>query len=76
MSQPTEGVPSATRKRALRSIAHDLGNLAYRLTFLAENLRRQIPDPAHRDEAVALLEDTLAKLKATIASLREESDHV
>jgi hypothetical protein len=57
-------------------MAHDLGNLAYRLTFLTENLRTQIPDPAHRDEAVALLEDTLSKLNATIASLREESDHV
>jgi len=75
VSQSTEGAAPAGRQRALRTLAHDLGNLAYRLTFLTENLKRQIPDPAHREEAVALLEDTTAKLRATIASLREEADH-
>ncbi len=76
MPQSTEGVPPTSRQRALRSLAHDLGNLAYRLTFLTENLKNQIPDPAHREEAVTLLEDTAARLRATIASLREEADHV
>jgi len=77
VSESTEGAPpAAARQRALRTLAHDLGNLAYRLTFLAENLRHQIPDPGHRDEAVALLEDTVSRMRATIASLREEADHV
>ena len=34
-----------------KRIAHDLGNLAYRLTLLAENLRSQIQDEARRDQA-------------------------
>jgi hypothetical protein len=76
VSESTEGVPPTRRQRALRTLAHDLGNLAYRLNFLTENLRRQIPDAVHREEAVALLEDTAAKLRATIATLREEADHV
>lgn len=73
MSQPAEGTPPTSRQRALRTVAHDLGNLAYRLTFLTENLRRQIPDAAHREEAVSLLEDTLSKLRAAIDSLREQA---
>jgi len=75
VSQPMEGAPPTSRQRALRTMAHDLGNLAYRLTFLTENLRRQIPDTTHREEAVSLLEDTLSRLRATIDTLREQADH-
>ena len=54
-----------------KSLAHDLGNLAYRLTFLSANLEAQIPDPGHRDEAVALLRDTTTRLHQAIEKLRE-----
>jgi len=55
-----------------KRIAHDLGNLAYRLTLLAENLRSQIQDEARRDQAVALLADTAARLREAASSLGEE----
>ena len=55
----------------LKSLAHDLGNLAYRLTFLSANLEAQIPDPGHRDEALSLLRDTTARLQQAIEKLRE-----
>ncbi|HET6372976.1 MAG TPA: hypothetical protein VFG76_06700, partial [Candidatus Polarisedimenticolia bacterium] len=53
-----------------KSVAHDLGNLSYRLTFLAENLRAQIPEPGHRADALALLEDTTARMRQIIEKLR------
>lgn len=56
---------------ALRSVAHDLGNLAARLTMLSANLQAQIPDEGHRSEAVALLEDTALRLREAITKLRE-----
>ena len=65
MASESEG-----RGGTLKSLAHDLGNLAYRLTFLSANLQTQIPDPAQRDEAGALLRDTDAKLRRTIETLR------
>ena len=59
------------RGGTLRSLAHDLGNLAYRLTFLSANLESQIPDPGQRAEAVALLHDTSERLRQAIELLRE-----
>ena len=59
------------RVGALKSLAHDLGNLAYRLSFLSANLEAQIPDPGHRAEAVALLHDTNIRLRQAIDLLRE-----
>jgi hypothetical protein len=55
----------------LRGLVHDLGNLAYRLTFLSANLKTQIPDPTHRGEAVDLLIDTTDKLNQIIEKLRK-----
>jgi len=55
----------------LKSLAHDLGNLAYRLSFLSANLESQIPDTSHRAEAVALLRDTTQRLQHVIEKLRE-----
>ena len=59
------------RVHALKSLAHDLGNLAYRLTFLSANLQTQIPDAVHREEAVSLLRDTDERLRRMIEMLRE-----
>ena len=58
-------------RRALRTLAHDLGNLASRLTMLSANLQAQIPDPAGRSDAVALLEDTARRLREVITGIRE-----
>ncbi len=68
--------PAGGHSRTLRALAHDLGNLAYRLTFLSENLKRQIADPEERDEAAAMIDDTVAKLRAGIETLREIAPHV
>ena len=64
------------RGEALKSLAHDLGNLAYRLTFLAANLESQIPDPVQRTEAAALLQDTNTRLGQIIERLREVAKDV
>ena len=55
----------------VKSLVHDLGNLAYRLTFLTANLQAQIPDAGHREEALALLRDTTTRLQEAIEKLRE-----
>ena len=55
----------------VKNLVHDLGNLAYRLTFLTANLQAQIPDPGHREEALALLRDTTARLQEAIERLRK-----
>ena len=70
MSSQEADPPGGAREPILRTLAHDLGNLAYRLDFLTRNLSSQIPDLAHRQEAVALLEDTSARLREAIARLR------
>jgi hypothetical protein len=58
-------------RAALRTVAHDLGNLASRLTLLSANLQAQIPDEGRRSEAVSLLEDTAMKIRQAIGKLRE-----
>ena len=62
---------SGDSSEVLRGLAHDLGNLAYRLTFLTANLQSQIPDPAHRGEAIDLLNDTTDKLGQIIEKIRK-----
>ena len=71
MSSRSEPESADGRAVALRAIAHDLGNLAYRLTFLRESLARHVPDPAARAEADELLEDTVARLQALTERIRE-----
>lgn len=57
----------------LRSAAHDLRNIVYRLTFLSENLQREMsPSPA-RDEAQDLLADSTAHLTRIADSLKQLS---
>ena len=65
-----EGESTEDRATRLRSVAHDLGNLAYRLTFLGQNLRELVPDASRRDEAVALLDDTASGLQQAAETLR------
>lgn len=65
---PTDGPVPAD---PLRTVAHDLGNLAYRLSLLSANLSAQIADPGHRGEAVALLQDTADRLRKAADRLRE-----
>ena len=55
----------------LKGLIHDLGNLAYRLTFLSANLETRIPDPRQRDESIALLQDTTERLRLVIEKLKE-----
>ncbi|HEY3174794.1 MAG TPA: hypothetical protein VGK94_03440 [Candidatus Polarisedimenticolia bacterium] len=63
--------PASAMRAALRTVAHDLGNLASRLTLLSANLQAQIPDEGRRSEAVSLLEDTAMKIRQAIGKLRE-----
>jgi hypothetical protein len=71
VSSSSEEPTADSPRPRLRALAHDLGNLSYRLSFLTLNLKAQIPDPGHRAEAVALLEDTTARLQQVIEKLRE-----
>lgn len=57
------------RKRVLKDIAHDLGNLSYRLGLLTENLKAAIPESTSRVEAIALLEDTAKRLRVIVEKL-------
>ena len=70
--------PSAQdgQRKALRSVAHDLGNLSYRLTFFSENLKAQVPDSPFRAEAIALLEDTTSRIRHLIQMVRNVEEHV
>lgn len=68
------GGPGARPGPSLRSLAHDLSNLAYRLSFLTANLEAQIPGSRERGEATALLQDTTRSLERIVARLREMSD--
>lgn len=71
MSSRSEPEGAGGNAAALRTIAHDLGNLAYRLTFLRESLARHVPDPVVRSEAEELLADTIARLQALTGRIRE-----
>ena len=68
--------PEGRHGSALKTLAHDLGNLAYRLSFLSENLKHQIADTESRREATELLDDTAARLREGIEKLREIAPHV
>ena len=65
-----EGESEMDRPTRLRSVAHDIANLAYRLTFLGQNLRELVPDASRRDEAIALLDDTASGLQRAAETLR------
>jgi len=65
-----------SQRQALRSMAHDLGNLSYRLIIFSGNLRAQVPDMPFRAEAIALLEDTTARLGHIIQMVRNVEEHV
>ena len=71
MSSDQENPAAGSAARTLRSLAHDLGNLAYRLDFFRLNLKGQIPDEAARSSADALLADTTESLRRVIERLRE-----
>ena len=62
---------TSAREAILKGLIHDLGNLAYRLTFLSANLETRIPDRQQRDESIALLQDTTERLQRVIEKLRE-----
>lgn len=71
MSSDQENPAAGSTARTLRSLAHDLSNLAYRLDFFRLNLGAQIPDEAARSGAEALLADTTDALRRVIKRLRE-----
>lgn len=72
MSPPSHNrSPGSDREKRLKSLAHDLGNLANRLSFLGENLRDQLADPGDREEATALLADTTERMRGMMETLRE-----
>ena len=70
MSSRSDPEAADGRTLALKAIAHDLGNLAYRLTFLRASLARHVPDAAARSDAEELLEDTIAGLQALTGRIR------
>ena len=76
MTEKPEGPTPDGHRRALKSVAHDLGNLSYRLTFFTDNLKGQIPDAGFRAEAIALLENTTSRLQQLIEKLRDVEKHV
>ncbi len=76
MSAKSADPPPAGGREALRGVAHDLGNLASRLTLLSENLKDRIGEPEARDEAVALLEDTTVRLRLLARRIREVAPDV
>ncbi len=57
-------------RKLLRSAAHDLRNLAYRLTFLTASLEKDMAPSAARTEASDLLADTTARLNSIAEELR------
>ena len=57
----------------LRSAAHDLRNIVYRLNFLSENLQREMPASPARDEAQSLLADSAEHLTRIADSLKRLS---
>mgnify|MGYP001615309055 CR=1 FL=1 len=59
------------RRSALRTLAHEVGNLAARLTFLSANLQGRLTDAADRLETTALLEDSTRRLQEIARKLRE-----
>jgi len=60
----------ADLQRSLRTAAHDLNNLHYRLTLLSERLEGEIPGVEAREAAKDLLKDTSARLAEIVRSLR------
>lgn len=59
------------RRSALRTLAHDVGNLAARLMFLSANLHARLTDAAFREETTALLDDSTQRLQEMARKLRE-----
>jgi signal transduction histidine kinase len=60
-------------EQELRSVAHDLRNLAYRLSILSENLEREMSPSTTREEARELLADTTERLNRIAETLRKIS---
>jgi hypothetical protein len=58
------------RDREIRSAAHDLNNLVYRLTLLSESLAQATGGPAGRSEAGEMLADTTRRLAGIVDRLR------
>jgi len=73
MKSHDQDARSGEIRRDLSSAAHDLNNLLYRLSILSETLQSQLPEPAMRDEARDLLEDTGRRLSAIVDRLRRLS---
>jgi len=57
----------------IRSVAHDLRNLLYRLTLLSDSMKEEAPAPAARGEAREMLLDTTRRLAGAIDRLRQMS---
>ncbi len=57
-------------RERLRSAAHDLRNLSYRLALLTQNLEKAMEPSAARAEAGDLLGDTRSRLDAIAEELR------
>ncbi len=72
-TNPGSSTVADSRLHDVRAAAHDLRNLVHRLTFLAENLQRDMPASAARDEARDLLEDTSRRLTGIADRLRRLS---
>lgn len=54
----------------LRSTAHEIRNLVYRLSFLSENLDQTMSGQADRQEARELLADTMERLTRIADTLK------
>ncbi|MFQ5701091.1 MAG: hypothetical protein ACE5HU_04525 [Acidobacteriota bacterium] len=76
MATTPQGCSPSEHSRTLRTAAHELGNLASRLVFLSASLKSGIRDPAQRQEASEMLEDTHRKLQRMAASIRKIADDV
>jgi hypothetical protein len=64
---------SERMRTQLRTAAHDLRNLAYRLSVLTDNLRKEMPSSAARADAGDLLSDTSSRLEGMADLLKKLS---
>ena len=74
VNQDPAGAPTPDgpdRRSSLSTLAHDVVNLAARLTVLSANLQPLLTNAADRDETTALLGDSTRRLQEVARVLRE-----